>query len=100
MTPDEIITAVARVYGVRVDEITGPRRLPTYVVARQCAMAMLRELTDLSSPAVAKLLGRGDHTTVLHGVRAHSKRVRLEARHRALDAQVRERLGMVREAAE
>jgi chromosomal replication initiator protein len=38
------------------------------VQARQTAMYVFRELTDLSYPAIARLFGGRDHTTVIHAV--------------------------------
>jgi chromosomal replication initiator protein len=38
------------------------------VNARQIAMYVIRELTDLSYPAIAREFGGRDHTTVIHAV--------------------------------
>ena len=68
VTPEAILTAVARYFGVSVDELTGKSRRKQIVVPRQTAMYLLREDAHLSTPEVGRLLNR-DHTTVLHGIK-------------------------------
>ena len=67
MSPETILTAVGRYFGVTVEAIKGRSRHKEVVVPRQIAMYLLREDTRLSAPDVGRLLNR-DHTTVLHGV--------------------------------
>jgi chromosomal replication initiator protein len=55
-------------FGFDVDEITGKNRRRPLVTARQIAMYVVRELTDLSYPAIAREFGNRDHTTVIHAV--------------------------------
>ncbi|MFM8988210.1 MAG: helix-turn-helix domain-containing protein, partial [Alphaproteobacteria bacterium] len=55
--------------GVSVEAIKGRSRQRPIVTARQTAMYVFRELTDLSYPAIARLFGGRDHTTVMHAVR-------------------------------
>jgi len=38
------------------------------VTARQIAMYVFRDITDLSYPAIARVFGGRDHTTVIHAV--------------------------------
>lgn len=65
--PESVLDVVAEYYGVPLDEIRGPsrRREPCFV--RHVAMYLLRELTDLSLNEIARLVGRGDHATVVNG---------------------------------
>jgi len=53
---------------VTVEAIRGRSRQRPIVTARQTAMYVVRELTDLSYPAIARLFGGRDHTTVIHAV--------------------------------
>jgi chromosomal replication initiator protein len=64
--PTAILTAVARYFGVRLDDLKGKTRHKQIVVPRQIAMYLLVEDARLSTPEAGRLLNR-DHTTVLHG---------------------------------
>ena len=59
---------VAERFGFSVEEIIGKSRRRPLVTARQVAMYVVRELTDLSYPAIAREFGGRDHTTVIHAV--------------------------------
>jgi len=67
-TPDEIVAATARLYGFTTDDLAGPSRRQPLVMARQTAMYLCRDLTDLSLPKIGRVFGGRDHTTVLHAV--------------------------------
>ena len=61
--------AVAARLGVAVEVMLSPSRTAPVVRARQLAMYLTRELTDLSLPAIAEAFNRRDHTTVIHAIR-------------------------------
>ncbi len=67
LTPTKIIEAVAKHYGVSLEELSGKGRDKSIVVPRQVAMYMVREETNSSLEHIGKLLGGRDHTTVMHG---------------------------------
>jgi chromosomal replication initiator protein len=67
-TPDEMLTEIAAYFGLAVAELQGKSRQRDLVTSRQIAMYIFRELTDLSYPAIARLFGGRDHTTVIHAV--------------------------------
>ena len=67
-TPEEMLTEIAAYFGLAVDALRGKSRQRELVTARQVAMYVFRELTDLSYPAIARLFGGRDHTTVIHAV--------------------------------
>jgi chromosomal replication initiator protein len=67
-TPDEMLTEIAAYFGLTVESLRGKSRQRELVTARQVAMYVFRELTDLSYPAIARLFGGRDHTTVIHAV--------------------------------
>ncbi len=67
--PREVQEAVAARLGLSVDTILSPTRTAPVAKARQLAMYLTRELTDLSLPAIAEAFNRRDHTTVLHAIR-------------------------------
>ncbi len=64
-----IMTHVADYFAVTVDELCGQSRTHVLVTARQIAMYLCRELTDLSLPKIGQLFGGRDHTTVMHADR-------------------------------
>ena len=68
ITPDLILTKTSELYGFSNEELMGGSRRRPLVTARQVAMYIFRELTDLSYPAIAREFGGRDHTTVIHGV--------------------------------
>jgi chromosomal replication initiator protein len=65
----QVQEAVATKLGLTVEELVSPRRTASLAGARQLAMYLTRELTDLSLPEIAQAFNRRDHTTVLHAVR-------------------------------
>ncbi len=67
-TDDEMLNEIAIILGHSVDALRGKSRQRPLVTARQMAMYVFRELTDLSYPAIARLFGGRDHTTVIHAV--------------------------------
>lgn len=68
LTPEVVLEATSAMFGFTVDEIKGKSRQRPLVLARQIAMYVLRETTDLSYPVIAKAFGGRDHTTVMHAV--------------------------------
>jgi chromosomal replication initiator protein len=67
--PRQVQEAVASRLGLSVDDLLSPSRTARVARARQLAMYLTRELTDLSLPAIAQAFNRRDHTTVLHAIR-------------------------------
>jgi chromosomal replication initiator protein len=65
----QVQEAVASRLELSVDELLSPSRTARIARARQLAMYLTRELTDLSLPAIAEAFNRRDHTTVLHAIR-------------------------------
>jgi len=68
ISPQMILDAVAASYGFSVEALCGPSRTRPLVTARQVAMYLTRELTDYSYPAIGRVFGKRDHTTVIHAV--------------------------------
>ena len=68
ITPELIIRVVAEHYGVNPEDITSKKRNSEFVQPRQVVMYLCRELTDTSFTNIGKLLGKKDHTTIIHGV--------------------------------
>lgn len=68
ISPALIIDIVAEHFGVNPDDITSKKRNSEYVEPRQVVMYLCRELTDVSYQNIGKILGKKDHTTIIHGV--------------------------------
>ena len=61
-----IMGQTASYFGVTIEQLCGPDRSRPMVEARQIAMYICRELTDLSLPKIGEAFGGRDHTTVMH----------------------------------
>jgi len=68
VTPALIINVVAEHFGVTADDIISKKRNSEFVLPRQVVMYLCRELTATSLTQVAKILGKKDHTTIIHGI--------------------------------
>jgi chromosomal replication initiator protein len=88
-TPLAILTAVARYFGVKADDLKGKARHKQIVGPRHVAMYLLREDGHLSTPEVGRLLNR-DHTTVLHGMKQIANDIARDGPSRAAVRGVRE----------
>ena len=93
ITPQFILETTAEYFNFTVDEIMGKSRQRPLVTARQIAMYVFRDLTDLSYPAIAREFGGRDHTTVIHAV---EKIKALMGERRQIYDQVTELLNQVR----
>ncbi len=65
ITPAMIMSHTAHYFSLTVDDLTGANRTANIALARQVAMYLCRDLTELSLPKIGALFGR-DHTTVMH----------------------------------
>jgi chromosomal replication initiator protein len=61
-----IMAETATYFGLTIEDLTGSNRSRLLVTARQMAMYLTRELTDLSLPKIGQAYGGRDHTTVMH----------------------------------
>lgn len=68
ITPTLILNVVAEHFGVKKEDITSKKRNSEYVLPRQVFMYLSREMTGASLTNIGKMLGKKDHTTVMHGV--------------------------------
>ncbi|MDD9369779.1 MAG: chromosomal replication initiator protein DnaA [Acidimicrobiales bacterium] len=68
ITPQFILDEAAAQFGFTVEELQSKHRQRPLVTARQIAMYVMRELTELSYPNIAREFGGRDHTTVIHAV--------------------------------
>ena len=66
---ENIQKTVADYYKIKVSEMYSKKRTRNVARPRQVAMALAKELTQLSLPDIGDAFGGRDHTTVLHACR-------------------------------
>jgi chromosomal replication initiator protein len=64
-----IMGATASYFNISLEDLCGSSRSRMLVTARQIAMYLCRELTDMSLPRIGQTFGGRDHTTVMHAER-------------------------------
>jgi chromosomal replication initiator protein len=84
---EEIQQRVSAAFGISRAELVGSTRSATPLSARQVAIFLTREMTDLSLPQIGRLYGGRDHSTVLNSIRRAEARCGEDA---VLAAQVNE----------
>lgn len=87
ITATQVIGQTAAYFGLTIEDLCGSSRSRVLVTARQIAMYLCRELTDLSLPKIGQAFGGRDHTTVMH---ANRKIRELMAERRSIYNQVTE----------
>ncbi|MGA7205920.1 MAG: chromosomal replication initiator protein DnaA [Specibacter sp.] len=87
ITSTAILGQTAAYFNISLEELCSKSRTRTLVTARQIAMYLCRELTDMSLPKIGQEFGGRDHTTVIH---ADRKIRELMAERRAIYNQVTE----------
>jgi chromosomal replication initiator protein len=87
ITSATIMAQTSAYFGQSMEELCGTSRSRVLVNARQIAMYLCRELTDLSLPKIGQQFGGRDHTTVMH---ADKKIRQLMAERRSVYNQVTE----------
>lgn len=90
---DLIMDEVANYFDISTADLCSPARNRQLVMARQIAMYLTRELTELSLPRIGKAFGGRDHTTVMH---AKSKVAELMQERRTVYNQVHELTNMIK----
>lgn len=94
ITAATILGQTAKYFNLSLEELRSKSRTRTLVNARQIAMYLCRELTDLSLPKIGQELGGRDHTTVIH---ADRKIRELMAERRAIFNQVTELTNLIKQ---
>lgn len=70
---ENIQKTVADYYKIRIADMQSKKRSRAIARPRQVAMALAKELTELSLPEIGNRFGGRDHTTVLHACRQISQ---------------------------
>jgi chromosomal replication initiator protein len=96
VTSDLVMSVAADYFDVTAEEICSPNRSRPLVTARQMAMYLCRELTDLSLPKIGERFGGRDHSTVIY---ANNKVRELMQKSESSFEQVRELTTRIRQQA-
>lgn len=78
-TMREIASEVAHRHGLTLEDLKGPSRRQEISQPRQEAMALMCAERRWSLPQIGRFFGGRDHTTVIHGVRAHQRRTEADS---------------------
>jgi chromosomal replication initiator protein len=96
ITAPTIMAVTSDFFSVSMDDLCGPGKTKALAQARQIAMYLCRELTDLSLPRIGQTFGGRDHTTVMHA----DKKIRNEiAQRRKTFEQVQELTARIKQRA-
>jgi chromosomal replication initiator protein len=96
ITADQIMASTAEYFDVSLEDLRGHSRSRILVNARQVAMYLCRELTDLSLPRIGQAFGGRDHTTVMHADRKIRQQM---AERRSLYNQIAELTNRIKQTA-
>ena len=75
LTLDDIVKAVCKHYSVKLKDVNSKSRKQGIVLARQLAMFLSHKYTTLPYSQIGHLIGRKDHSTVLHACNTISNRI-------------------------
>ncbi|WP_053226603.1 chromosomal replication initiator protein DnaA [Solirubrobacter soli] len=74
-TVQEIQEQTCEAFGITMDALLSSSRAQPVAFARQVAMYLSRELTDVSLPAIGRAFGNRNHTTVMHACKRTAERI-------------------------
>lgn len=77
---DNIQKTVAEFFGIRVSDLKSKRRNRQIARPRQVAMALAKELTNMSLPDIGDAFGGRDHTTVIHACKKVDELVKTDSK--------------------
>jgi chromosomal replication initiator protein len=92
LEPDQVLRAVADVFGLSPDQLLGRSRSRDVALPRQVAMYLMREEVNASLPQIGEALGGRDHTTVMYACEKVADMIERDDRLRRQVLQIREHL--------
>jgi chromosomal replication initiator protein len=96
MTVKAVLNAVSEYYDIPLQLITGKTRKQEVVVARQTAMYIIKQNTQLSLKSIGSHFGGRDHTTVIHSCQMVKNYLDTDTRAQNAMGTILERLGAQR----
>ncbi|MEE8817293.1 MAG: chromosomal replication initiator protein DnaA [Lachnospiraceae bacterium] len=95
VTPKMIANTVCEQYDVRYSMVASRKKSAECVEPRQVIMYLCRKYTDATLDSIAKLLGKKDHSTVMHGVDKIKNDIETNSELRENVSQIEKKLGLV-----
>lgn len=92
INPQKVVDVICTYFSVKPTDLKGASRQATLVLPRQVTMYLLRIDFNMQFMRIADILGRGDHTTVMHGVDKIKKNVENDTSLRELIEDIRTQL--------
>ncbi len=83
LTVEKIIDEVARTFGATVEDIRSSKRSANISSARQVAMYVVREITQMPMVAIGREFGNRDHSTVVYAIQQVEKNIRRDPKTKA-----------------
>ena len=93
MTVESIINKVCKKYGLSEEDIKGRKKTKEIAMARHICIYIIRKMTELSLPAIGRVLGR-DHTTVMSSLQVIETELKTNP---LLDIEINEIIREIRE---
>ena len=78
VTPELILEIVSEHYSISVGDLKGSKRGANFVIPRQIAMYLCREMTDTPLKTIGIILGGRDHATVSHGINKIATEIKID----------------------
>ena len=78
VTPELILEIVSEHYSISVGDLKGSKRGSNFVIPRQIAMYLCREMTDTPLKTIGITLGGRDHATISHGINKISAEIKID----------------------
>jgi len=92
VTVEKIISLVAQRFAVSQEELKSRKRTKEIAFARNIAMYIIREVTELSTPQIGRIFDR-DHTTVISATNSIEEKMKISA---SLNHQIEEIANLVK----
>ena len=77
-TLDRVFITVTKKYGISREEMVGPKRNKEIANARHACIFLIRQVTDMSLPAIAKVFNR-DHATIMSSLKNVDSRMQVDS---------------------
>lgn len=91
VTVDKIFSAIEKKYGVKKADLSGKSRVKEIANARHLAIYLIRNITEMSYPNIAKIFNR-DHSTVISSEETIIKKMNSDASFASVVAEIKKEI--------